>query len=150
MKTNKLPWLVAALLTALSLAGCATPESRIRRNPEIFARLSAPQQDLVRKGQIAIGLDREAVRLALGEPDQVTVRTDERGTSEIWRYVEYDMYDPWFYGYAWGYPSPGYRWGGWGYPHPFFSASYYHARTHELMRVTFRADKVVAFTQHRN
>jgi hypothetical protein len=124
-----------------------TPESRIRRHPEIFARLSPPQQELVRQGQIGIGFDREMVRLALGEPDRVTIRTDPRGTNEIWRYVEYDLPDDlWLYDGPWGYSW--HRWG-WPYPYYYYGASY-RGRPHDLMRVTFREGKVVSFEQSRD
>jgi outer membrane protein assembly factor BamE (lipoprotein component of BamABCDE complex) len=140
MKTSKSLLLVAALLAALAFAGCTTPESRIRRNPEAFARLSPPQQELIRQGQISLGFDREMVRLALGEPDRVTIHTDARGTNEIWRYVEYEMReDLWMYDTTWAY-----SWHRWAYP---YYGGYYRGRPHDVMRVTFRDDKVVSFEQ---
>lgn len=81
-----LPWFAAALL----LGACATPQSRIERSPDSFQALTAEQQALVKDGKIAIGFSEDAVKLALGEPQRVTQRTDEKGRSTIWRYVEYD------------------------------------------------------------
>jgi len=93
MKTVRILLLAAAAAAVAFLGGCATPESRIRRNPELFARLSPQQQDLIQHGQIAPGFNAEMVRLALGEPDRYTTRTDHDGASEIWHYVTYDMPD---------------------------------------------------------
>lgn len=74
------------LMTALIFAGCATPEARIRRNPQLFAQLAPDQQALIIRGQIAIGFDAEMVRLALGEPDRIQAGTDAADI-EIWSYL---------------------------------------------------------------
>jgi hypothetical protein len=82
-------WL-ACLAAVLLLQACATPQSRIERDPDSFGALSAEQQALVRAGRIAIGFSEEAVRLALGEPQRISRRTDEKGEATVWRYVERD------------------------------------------------------------
>src|SRR5579884_4009716 len=70
----------AILICALVLAACASPETRIRDNPELYAKLTPEQQTLVKKGQIALGMSQDAVMLALGKPNRITERTDAEGT----------------------------------------------------------------------
>ncbi|MBL6749174.1 MAG: hypothetical protein ISP90_01565 [Nevskia sp.] len=101
------------------LAGCVTPESRVKDNPASFAGLPPAQQELVRKGQIALGMPEVAVKIALGEPDRITEHTDAQGVQHVWHYTEsvatapaitYPyVYGPWGFG-SWGpmfdtYPS---------------------------------------------
>src|SRR4051812_12610232 len=109
MKTIK-ALLIAAMAVAVAFsAGCSTPATRIRRNPELFAQLPPEQQDMIRHGQVAVGFNAEMVRLALGEPDRYTTRTDQDGASEIWHYITYDsrdggpLYRGWYHHYyMWG------------------------------------------------
>ncbi|MEY4939366.1 MAG: hypothetical protein RIQ93_1101 [Verrucomicrobiota bacterium] len=61
------------------------PDSRARRNPELFARLTPEQQAMVRRGNVAVGFSPEMVRLALGQPDRIQERTDVRNR-EVWNY----------------------------------------------------------------
>ena len=82
--------LLPSLLVSLLLGACASPQTRIDSSPDTFQALNAEQQALVKQGKIAIGFSEEAVKLALGEPDRVTQRTEEKGKSTIWRYVEHD------------------------------------------------------------
>jgi outer membrane protein assembly factor BamE (lipoprotein component of BamABCDE complex) len=98
-------------LVALFAAGCSTTASRIRQNPELFAQLDPAQQEMIRRGQVAVGFSAEAVRLALGEPDRFTMRTDADSTNEVWHYVTYDtpagvpLYRGWYHRYyMWGDP----------------------------------------------
>lgn len=79
-----------ALWAALLLAGCATPETRIRHNPALFASFSPEVQAKVRAGHIALGFSRQAVRMALGDPDRIYHRITTNGTSEVWAYTSYD------------------------------------------------------------
>lgn len=94
-----------ALAAALILAGCSTPQTRINRSPEVFARLSPHEQELIQQGQVEVGFSAEAVRLALGEPDRITMRTDADGTSEVWHYITYEtpdgspLYRGWYHRY---------------------------------------------------
>src|SRR5207247_969097 len=55
---------------AVILTGCATPEARISKNPEIYQRLSPRDQALVSQGQIRPGMTMDPVWLAWGTPDQ--------------------------------------------------------------------------------
>lgn len=120
-------------------SGCSTTESRIRQNPELFSQLSAEQQELIRRGQVAVGFNAEMVRLALGEPDRFTTRKDQDGMGEVWHYVTYDaptgvpLYRGWYHRY--------YMWGDPLYP---FYTSFPDRRERERFSVVFRNGTVTA------
>jgi hypothetical protein len=167
MKTSTLAVLSTVALVAALLAGCSTPETRISANPAAFARLAPPQQALVKAGRVGIGFDMDAVKLALGEPDRVTLRNDSSGRTQIWHYVEVEYADPFpqfMYVPAY-YMSPGpyaghrpwrggYR-GGWrggaGWmPSPTYYPIFADLRVESVrdrVRVEFKDGKVVAFNE---
>lgn len=131
-----------ALVGALFLAACATPESRIRANPEVFARLTPDQQAMVRAGHIGLGFDFEAVTLALGDPDRTTVRTDADGETVVWHYQSYDADGHvLFRGY---YHAGRGWWGGAAYP---YYLDYPNQHVRDRFRVQFHAGRVVAIAQ---
>lgn len=159
MKTTRNLLLASAAALAVLICGCATTESRIEGNPQAFARLTPGQQALVRAGQVAPGFDMDAVRLALGEPDRVSVVTSAGGQRQVWRYVTYGegqgtlvfegFYSP--YGRS-GPPAswedraayegfPGYQgFGNWGAPYVWAGSFIYDtppARAHDRIRVIF-------------
>jgi len=110
---NSIPRILtlAAVATGFFLSGCSTPDSRIRQNPALFAQLAPEQQQMIRRGEVDVGFTAEMVRLALGEPDRFTTRTDQDGMSEVWHYVTYDgptgtpLYRGWYHHYyMWGDP----------------------------------------------
>jgi hypothetical protein len=144
MYTPKFFILAAALAAVFALAGCSTPESRIRNNPAVFSRLTPEQQNLIRNGQIAVGFDQEMVELALGEPDHITTRTDAQGVSEIWRYTTYDLpdgmplYRGWYHRYYYG-----------GDPMFPYYLDYPYRREHDHFRVTFKGGKVVSIEEEK-
>lgn len=75
------------LLTAL--AACSTtPESRIGKQQSTFDGYPAEVQQKIRAGEVAVGFTPEQVRLALGEPSNVTVQQTDKGEAEIWAYRE--------------------------------------------------------------
>jgi hypothetical protein len=90
MKAKLVGLLFAGALGLAALSGCATPETRIQADPEGYARLSDEEKALVRAGKVAIGFSAAAVKLALGDPDRVAVRTDADGQTEIWHYLTYE------------------------------------------------------------
>ena len=144
MNTPKFLFMAAALAAVVALTGCSTPESRIRKNPAVFARLAPEQQDQIRKGQIAVGFDQEMVELALGEPDHITTRTTAEGMSETWRYTTYDLPDgmPLYRGWYHRY----YYWGDPMFP---YYLDYPYRRERDHLRVTFKSGKVVSIEEQK-
>ena len=126
------------------LAGCSTPQTRIEHNPQIFSTLSPADQELIKQGKVAVGFTPDEVKLALGDPDRIYVRTDANGTNETWSYVTYEteggviLYRGYYHRY--------YRWGD-----PYFP--YYTAfparREHEAFRVVFTNGRVSSIEQER-
>jgi hypothetical protein len=149
MKTTKLIIMLATASGVVWLAGCSTPANRIKDHPEVFAQLTPQEQALVKAGQVGLGFSTEAVKLALGKPDRITVRTDASGELQVWHYVETVYYDgaflyggPYWGGWGgWG----GRRWGGyWGMPYPYPVGP---VSTYDRFRVEFRNNKVIAFSR---
>ncbi len=130
-----LSWLGVALI----VVACASPQSRIEKNPEGFAKLTPEQQELIKNGKVGIGFDETAVKLALGEPDRITERTDTAGKSVVWRYVEYenDAGVPLYRGFYHYYYAPFY---------PFYLDSG-SRRERDHLRVVFSGGKVTAIEQ---
>ena len=122
---KKCRFLSGALLTttaagALFFGGCATPESRISKNRDLYNSLPPRQQQLVTQGQIAPGMSRNAVWLAWGGPEQ-KVNGYARGTAtETWIYYTTTSAYPYGYGYG-GYGYGGFGgYGPYGYGYPGF------------------------------
>lgn len=150
MKHLKIWLTLLGALGAFALAGCSTPASRIQGNPAAFARLNPQQQALVKAGQVAIGMDMDAVKLALGDPDRVTLRTDARGQVQIWHYVSYEdngviLYTG-YYHRGWGRHGGWGGWGGWGggwgWPYPYYM-DYPNRTVHDRFRVEFGPNNLV-------
>lgn len=142
MKTTLLP-LVLGVAALVFAGGCSTPASRIKASPEAFARLNAAQKVLVQSGQIALGFEPEAVRLALGDPDRTTVRTDARGETVVWHFQSYEAEGRILFT---GHYHSGRNWWGWGAAYPYYLD--YPARTvRDRFRVEFHAGRVTAITR---
>jgi len=156
MKNTRSLIAAAAFSGALVLAGCnATPDARIRSNPEAFAQLTPQEQALVKAGQVGLGFSAEAVKLALGNPDRITLKTDATGQVQVWHYIETVYYDgaflyggPYWGGWGgWGGRGRGYWGGGWGAfdgwgPYPVGPVT-----TYDHFRVVFRNGRVIQFNQ---
>lgn len=147
--------LLASGLASLLLAACASPQTRIDKNPEAFNALPAEQQALIKAGKVGIGFDQTAVKLALGEPDRITQRTDAKGVSVIWRYTRYEdqfgapLYTGFYHrGFAYPFTSfygPGFYGSGVGlYPY-YLNSGARQERDH--VRVVFADDKVSAIEE---
>ncbi len=78
----------SVLASVVWLAGCATPESRVKANESLVSSWPADVQQNVRAGKIAVGYTRDMVRVALGEPDRLATRTTAEGQSEVWVYFD--------------------------------------------------------------
>ena len=77
-----------AVLSVLAIAGCATPESRIKEKPEVFNSFPQDVQSKVRAGRVEIGFSKDMVYIALGKPDREYTRTTAEGTLEVWSYTD--------------------------------------------------------------
>lgn len=135
MKKHLMRAMTASLM--LLAAACAeTPQNRIEQNPGVFASLPQDHQMLIRAGQVGIGFTEAEVKLAVGNPDRITNREDEKGKSVEWRYVEYEttggavLYTGFYHSY-------------WGPVFPFYT-DYPDRRERDVMRVTFRDGKVIS------
>lgn len=139
MKTAKTCLALAALAAATWLAGCATPEVRIRKHPEIVRELPPAQLDLIKDGKIEEGFDMDMVRLALGEPDHVKIRPQKDGSNEVWMYANYETRDGrlLYRGLYHRYYLAGDA------NHPFY-LNYSLRQEHDRFRVVFKDQKVVA------
>lgn len=146
MKTRMIGLSFVAALAAFCLAGCSTPATRIKANPAVFERLTPQQQALVQAGQIALGFDFEAVKLALGDPDRVAVRTEADGETTIWHYVSYEANGQFLFT---GHYHTGRRWWGWGPAYPYY-LDYPQRRVRDRFRVEFRRGLVSAITEDRS
>jgi len=78
-----LAWVASILL----LIGCASPEQRIKKNPELYQSFPPDVQALVAQGQIAIGFTGEMVTMAMGPPNRIYSRVSTNGNSEVWSYT---------------------------------------------------------------
>lgn len=76
-----------AIGVAMLLLGCSTPESRIKKNPELFASFPADAQETIRRGEVAIGFTTEMVAMALGKPDRIYSRETAGLLLEVWAYT---------------------------------------------------------------
>ncbi|WP_295680181.1 hypothetical protein [uncultured Nevskia sp.] len=142
-------------LMALLLAACASPQTRIDKNPEAFNSLPAEQQALIKVGKIGIGFDETAVKLAMGEPDRITQRTDANGVSLVWRYTRYEdqlgapLYTG-FYHRGFAYPFNSFYGSGFYGPGAGFYPYYLSSNTRQErdhVRVVFSDNKVSAIEE---
>jgi hypothetical protein len=162
----KRPLFSTALICALSacslfLSGCSTTESRISDHPEIFNSLRPRDQELVRNGQIRVGMAENAVWLSWGAPQQKAVGQMRGGQTETWIYLDTTSY-PYPY-HGGGYYGGGF-YGGYGFVgvvhrhhgrgfaffgDPFYDPFYYSAIpptiSYPYKVVTFRDGRVVSF-----
>jgi hypothetical protein len=76
-----------AVIAALFFVQCSsTPKTRIEKNPQMFAKLNAQDRNLVYKGLIREGMTRDAVFLAWGRPDSVSIGVNRGRESETWTF----------------------------------------------------------------
>jgi len=103
---------IFGLAVLLFSSACSTVQSRIDRNPEMFAALPADDQALVLQGQVEEGMNQEAVFLAWGAPDREIVRSREGRQVDIWIYLlrRTTAVPAFSYGLRYGGYRPG--WGG--------------------------------------
>ena len=79
--------LCLGLLTLTLFAGCATGiEGRIEARQEVFSAYPSEVQERLRRGQIRLGDDSDAVWIVYGEPTERLRRMDASGVTEVWIY----------------------------------------------------------------
>lgn len=145
MKTRAIKSLMSAAFAcavAVVLGSCqsATPASRIEANPALFQSLPAEHQQLVQRGQICTGMNKDAVMLAWGAPGGGSMAGQKEGRSfETWRYTQLvPVYTPHFY------PYYGYRW----YGPAYYDDWTYIPRT--AAEVTFQNGRVTGWQSVQN
>jgi hypothetical protein len=74
-------------LGVIGLVGCASPEQRIKKNPDLFATFSPEVQDAVSRGEVLVGFTPEMVTMALGKPNRIYSRQTAEGVTEVWSYT---------------------------------------------------------------
>lgn len=82
-------YLIPLLLSAAVLSGCATVDSRIRKNQAAFDSWPAQVQAFVRAEKVDIGFTPDQVRVALGDPDRIYTRKSNEGEAEVWAYFDH-------------------------------------------------------------
>ncbi len=113
MKTPLFIRLSMAVIAATLLVQCSsTPKTRIEKNPQMFANLSAADRQIVSSGHIREGMGRDAVFLAWGRPDSVSIGTNRGRESEVWNYEGQRPIRSMSTSMGFGYGGFGY--GGWG------------------------------------
>jgi hypothetical protein len=76
--------LIAILVSVL--AACETPQTRIKRNQELFDSCPPHVQELIRSGEVEVGFTADQARMALGKPDRVIQETTAALAHEVWVY----------------------------------------------------------------
>jgi hypothetical protein len=96
--------------SALILANCSTPQTRISDHLDIYQGLSSRDQALVNQGQIRSAMSQNAVWLAWGSPDRKIVGNMQGHPTESWIYISYAVYPyyPYSYPYYGSYVGFGY------------------------------------------
>ena len=141
MNSSKTNLSLLSMLGGLLIAGCNTPDTRIQDNPEAFSWLTPHEQALVKAGEVGIGFDLEAVKLALGDPDRVTDLTTALGRTVAWHYPVYEADGVFLYtGYYFR------RHARWGLVNPYY-LDYPNRIVRDRLVVEFKDDKVIAISK---
>jgi outer membrane protein assembly factor BamE (lipoprotein component of BamABCDE complex) len=67
---------------------CSTPDSRIRKNQELFDSYPAEVQKNIRAGKVEVGYTEDMVRMALGDPNETAVNKTAEGEVHVWAYTK--------------------------------------------------------------
>ncbi|MDD4737055.1 MAG: hypothetical protein PHP44_13230 [Kiritimatiellae bacterium] len=87
MKTFFFSCPILVVATVL-LAGCSTPDSRIKKNQGLFDTYPPSVQTAVRKGLVEPGFTEEMVYMALGAPDRKYTRVTATRNISVWSYTD--------------------------------------------------------------
>lgn len=127
------------------LAGCATLDSRISRNQEIFDTFAPDVKRKIEAGEIARGFTRPMVQIAWGDPSDTIRREDTDGASETWVYRGYRQRHTTTFGLGGGFWAGGCR-GRYGYvPYAFVPYDVTWREDYTRASVTFRGGRVVSY-----
>jgi hypothetical protein len=139
-------FVLAMALGAALLPACSTPEARNEADPGVYSRLAPADQALVREGRVAVGFDRDAVRLALGDPDRVVPGTGGE-PGDAWLFTSWHSAGrPLFTGAYHAYRRHGLGWGGnWGPAYAYF-LDYPDRVAVGRIRVVFDGERVASVT----
>jgi hypothetical protein len=87
VSSSKFRSVLAALSMAVLLSACATPQTRIEDDPQTFAGATPEQQTQIQQGHVDLGMTPPMVKIALGDPDQVSEQVTKEGTFIVWHYA---------------------------------------------------------------
>ena len=138
-----------AVIPILLAYGCATPQSRIKRNPELFEQFPHEVRKKIREGRIDTGFTKDMVWMALGQPDRMYTKRENGQTSEIWTYVQQystgriDPYWPHYQTYGYTYDDRYYY-----HRVPvYYNQPWIRQREFETLRVEFQEEAVVSIEE---
>lgn len=77
-----------AVVTAFLMAGCASPDYRIKKYPDLFNQYPEGVREKIANGEIEVGFEKDAVYLALGQPRRTYRKRSESQDQEIWIYTD--------------------------------------------------------------
>lgn len=145
----KLP--LALAFCSLAVLSCAptTPQGRIEKNPEKYESLSSRDKSLVEQGKLRKGMSKDAVLLALGEPEKRFEGYQNGSQTERWDFMKNrPVYSNGFYsGFGYGYGQ--YRYGRGGFGGFGYSPEIYYV-PYRSASVWFKNDLVSAWEMQRN
>ncbi len=72
---------------SLLLFGCETTETRIDKNPDLWANLPVEEQIAVENNTLEIGQSQNAVFFIMGNPDERKVNVSDGIEREVWVYT---------------------------------------------------------------
>lgn len=77
---------LVVLFLLLTLAACSGLNSRIKKDQALYDSWPVQTQERLKQGDVRIGDTQEMVRIALGDPDETTVRITEKNKYLVWAY----------------------------------------------------------------
>lgn len=78
--------LYPCFLVLILVAGCASPSTRIEKNPTLFKSFPAKAQTEIENGKISVGFSPQMVEMAWGRPSRKLTEQTADGRKEIWIY----------------------------------------------------------------
>lgn len=99
VESMKLIGWIGILVCAALWAGCATStvEKRRTERSASYAALSPENRQMVDQGKIKVGMNEDAVYIALGKPSDKLVNETSEGREDIWVYVETTLKSEYYY-----------------------------------------------------